>query len=155
MSEVKILAFLQCQWFRNPYAVREIYRKYAGDLDRRAKLNSRFLFRESLTGRRLSQAFGELCRDIIWEEVSTEIGGASSAVFTSDIEHMCSVLNHHRPNIVLAFGRIASDAMQSIECDGADAPYKVIYGPHPASRHQSVTSDLREMFRKVQAKELK
>jgi hypothetical protein len=33
-----ILAFLQCQWFRNPDAVRAIYAKHTGDLDRRAKL---------------------------------------------------------------------------------------------------------------------
>lgn len=147
---MKILAFLQCQWFKNPDAVRAIYAKHATDLDRRAKLNARFLFRESLTGKRLRYAFGDLCREVVWEEVSTEIGGGSSAVFPANAGHMCSVLNHHRPSIVMTFGKIAADAMRRIDCDGLDRPYKVICGPHPAARCESVVDDLRKMLVRVQ-----
>ena len=151
MTGNKILAFLECQWFRNPDAVRAIYAKHASDFDRRAKLNARFLFRESLTGKRLHQAFGELCREIIWEEVSREIGGKSSAAFPADTEHMCAVLNHHRPCAVLVFGKIAHEGMSRIDCDGADRPYRIICGPHPAARYPSVLADLSSMKLRLEA----
>lgn len=150
---MKIVAFLQCQWFRDPNAVRAIYARRGSNLDKRAKLNARFLFRESLTGRRLTEAFGSRCRAIIWEEVSTQIGGGSSAVFPADLEHMCAVLNHHRPSVVLAFGKIAADAMRRIECDGADRPYAAIAGPHPAARYVGIVSDLKLMAQKLERRE--
>lgn len=154
MTESKVcvaLAFLQCQWFRNPDRVRAIYARHAGDYARRAALNARFLFYKSLTGNRIFNSFGALRELIVWEEVSTEIGENSSDCFPSDINHMCKVIDFHRPSIVLTFGKIASEAIRRIDFDGTDHHFKVIKGPHPAARHASVVEDLDRMAEKLRS----
>lgn len=131
-----VVAFLQCQWARNPDKMRVIYR--GASLERRARLNRAFLFYSCITGRRLTTAFGEdLCDEIIWEETTTEIGGESSFKPLPDPAHIRSVLSHFKPDIILTFGRVAFDAVSPL----VNMP--VIAAPHPAARHASVGSELR------------
>jgi hypothetical protein len=146
MNNHKVVAFLQCQWFKNPEHVRRIYAAHAGDMDRRASLNARFLFYKSPTGKRLMDAFGGLCDSIVWEEVSPQIAGESSGCFPADLDHMMKVLMHHKPDIVLAFGRLAREAMASYGYE-----FELICGPHPAARHATVAVELRAMAERLLA----
>jgi hypothetical protein len=138
---VTILAFLQCMWVRDPEKVAAIYARKPG-LDRRAELNRRFLFRQSLTGRRLTKAFGDLCGQIIWEETTTEIGGESSFNPAPDPAHIRSVLTYFKPDAILLFGRTATNSVRPIAaelCPGAT----VISGTHPTARHADTQINLR------------
>lgn len=122
-----ILAFLQNQWFRDPDAAR---RAFARHPDQRNRLIGMYLFMGCLTGRRLTMTLGEeLCDQIIWEECSPEVGGQSSAAFPADIEHMRNAIALHKPDVILAFGRIAERGLEGI---GVRPP--LIIGPHPAAR---------------------
>ena len=125
----KILAFLQNQWFREPEKVKAIMERNPG---KRNWFIGTYLFMGCLTGRRLEAALGEdLCNEIIWEEVSPEIGGKSSSAFPADLPHIRRAIEQHKPDVILAFGKIAKDALQ---CMGI----KAIFGPHPAARFGAV-----------------
>lgn len=134
MQQKVILAFLQNQWFKDPEGAKRVF---ANHPDKRNQLIATYLFMGCLTGRRLQQVFGEeLCDQIIWEECSPEVGGKSSAAFPADIEHIKAAVKKHSPDVILAFGKIACDAigdrvwLQAI-C-GKDIA--LLFGPHPAAR---------------------
>jgi hypothetical protein len=152
---MKIVAFLQNQWFRDPERIKRIIERTTereateGQKDAQAVREyyiSSFLFMGCVTGRRLKQCLGEeLCDDIVWEEISKEVGGQSSAVFPADLKHMRFVIDRHRPDVVLAFGKAATDALKEIRpaCD-------VISGPHPAARFNDILQRLYQMKREVE-----
>lgn len=124
---MKILAFLQNQWFKNPERVKAIMDR---NPERRNQLIGTYLFMGCLTGQRLTVALGEsLCDEIIWEECSKEVGGKSSASFPADFAHICEAINTHNPDVILAFGKTAGDALRKVSPNQL-----VIYGPHPAAR---------------------
>jgi hypothetical protein len=127
---MKILAFLQNQWFRDPVRVRAIYDR---NPELRNELIRRFLFGGCLTGRRLLTALGEdLCRQhITWEEISPEIGGHSSSKFPADLDHITAAIRKFDPDLILAFGSIAQDALKRTT---SVRPRTIIFGPHPAAR---------------------
>jgi len=137
---VKILAFLQNQWFYNAGQVEPMYRRREDQTidqwwDRRARLNKAYLFYSCLTGRRLKAAFGEeLCDRIIWENVSPRIASQASECFGVDQIHVDAVMAHFKPDVVLLFGKVANSCI-------APAPH-VLSGPHPAARHPEVIDDL-------------
>lgn len=143
-DSTKIVAFLQNQWFNNPERVRQIlanprYGKNAHEW--REYHVAAFLFMGCLTGKRLRAALGEEWTGrIVWEEVSREIGGKSSSVFPADLEHMRDVISRHQPTTVIAFGKVASDAMRTIEFNGI-----LLHAPHPAARFPEVMDRLREL----------
>jgi len=145
---LNIVAFLQNQWFQNPDKAREVYAK---NPDQREELNKRFLFAGCMTGRRLQTAFGpDLCDQIIWEEVSPQIGGKSNSTFPADQKHISSVIEKHQPDIILTFGSLAKDALnqwsrdEMYKCEPRPLPV-VISGPHPAARYGTVQQELWEM----------
>jgi hypothetical protein len=129
-----IVAFLQNQWFKNPESIRAMYER---NPERREKLNKLFLFAGCLTGKRLRAAFGDLCNEIIWENASREIGGKSSANFKPDPAHIKAVLDKHKPDLILLFGKNATHGVTQ-HWSGP----KIIY-PHPANR-SLVAGNLRE-----------
>lgn len=132
---MRILAFLQNQWFKDPDRVRAMYEERP---DLRNTYIRYFLFMGCLTGRRLSTALGdEICQEhIIWEEVSPEIGGHSASKFPADLKHIESAILKHQPDIILAFGKIAYDAVGlSVLPKVRGKTMTVIYGPHPAARN--------------------
>lgn len=137
----KIVAFLQNQWFKDPERIKSIIAKrialeLRGDGDNmtahevREEYIAYFLFLGCLTGRRLKAVFGDETRRIVWEEVSREIGGHASSCFPADDAHIREVLDRHKPDIVLAFGKIACDALSRLR----PAAATLIRGPHPAAR---------------------
>lgn len=134
---MRIVAFLQNQWFRDPERIKAMF---AENPEHRERYISAFLFMGCLTGKRLQSVFGEdLCDAIIWEEISPEIGGYASSRFPADTAHVTRVLEKHTPTVVLAFGKIANDALRSMVVDAA-----IIYGPHPAARNGAIEG-LRKM----------
>lgn len=137
-----ILAFLQNMWVRDPERVKALVAKKGEGYRRRFIRYA--LFAGSLTGRRLLKAFGEdLCERIIWEECSREIGSYASAAFDADLEHMRAAIAENEPEVILAFGRTAREALAKIKA-AAYAP--VIYGPHPAARGPETERELQQMF---------
>ena len=122
-----ILAFLQNQWARDPERVRALIERY-GERYRR-RLIPYALFAGCASGRNLNATFGEeLCRTIHWDEVSREISGRPDFVATPDPAHIAAVLEYHKPDIVICFGRIACDAVEPLWHG------KLIGAPHPAAR---------------------
>lgn len=152
---MKIVAFLQNQWFKDPERIKRIIQdtiekeshwKNAGEI--REYYISAFLFMGCLTGQRLMRAFGDdTCHEIVWEECSREIGGKSSAAFPADIAHMQEVVERHAPQVLLVFGKIAKDAVKFLLLPSEST---VITGPHPAARGPSVVGELAEMARRLQ-----
>jgi hypothetical protein len=146
---VKVLAILQNQWFNDPVGAERVYARHAGDWDRRAKLNAAYLFFGCLTGKRILAAFGEDMRfKIIWEEASPKKAGKSSGAFPADPQHIRTIIEHHKPDVVLTFGRIAANGLLSalrILDSAKTTRFAVIGGPHPAARHATVCAELAAM----------
>lgn len=142
---MKILAFLQNQWFRDPERARRALAYYVEK--RGAKGRNRFiadmLFFGCLTGRRLRLAFGEdACSEIVWEEASPELHGKASAAPPANVGHMLAAFRQHQPDVVLLFGRIARDGWMGMS-RGGEKKCVAIELPHPAARHATVMEELR------------
>src|SRR5580704_6078428 len=144
-----ILAFLQNQWFKDPEKVRALFARRP---DLRNDMIRRYLFMGCHTGKQLRKAFGEaLCDRIIWEEVSLQIGGHSASKFPADLKHMTEAIVRTQPDIILAFGRIASDAIA--ELNGGKCPIPcthIFFAPHPAARNNPM-AELVNMAQRVRA----
>ena len=136
---MKILAFMQNQWFHNPESARSLYGRYGRE--RHHELNAFFLFRGCKSGRMLRAHLGkELCDKIIWEESSKEIGGHASAKFTADPFHIENCIRLHLPDAVIAFGKIAAAAKEVIALNDKTIPF--VECCHPAARHNGVVREL-------------
>lgn len=149
---MKVVAFLQNQWFLDPVRVKQIVETLRSPdecpHERREFHIAAFLFMGCLTGRRLRTTFGEdWTSHITWEEVSREYGGKASSVFPPDFTHIQDVLQRHQPTHVLALGKIAEKALKSIQ--GAPHTFCLVAGPHPASRSVSVTYRLHEIRKQL------
>lgn len=132
-----VLAVLQNQWFREPDKVRAILQRTP---QARRRIITYSLFAGCRTGQVLKAVFGDRCRDIVWEEASPEIGGKASSCFPADHAHLRAVMEDVKPDVVLAFGRIASSALVQLVPTG-----KLIVGPHPTARGDDVLARLRSM----------
>lgn len=138
----RIVAFLQNQWFKNPERHKAFAAKHP---ELREDLIARFLFAGCKTGRVLRAALGDaLCDEIIWEETSREIGGYSGAIFPPDHEHINAVCLKHNPDVILAFGKQATEALR--QRDGIE---DLFCGPHPANRRNDTHQLLFEMRRQI------
>jgi hypothetical protein len=144
---MKILAILQNQWFKDPEGVKKMYEEHP---ERRNRYIEAFLFMGCLSGKRLEKAFGqELCGKIIWEEASPQIAGFASAVFPADPDHICKALIDHKPQMVLTFGKIATDGFQAaLKLHPEPIKFYHLSGPHPAAK-TDVIQRLNEMADRV------
>ncbi len=156
-----IVAFLQNSWYRKPETARRILARYEKNGDDRSDFVRDFLFLNCengggcTTGKNLLKAFGdELCDLIIWEEISPEIGGKSSAKFPPDSAHIRRVLEKWKPGLVVCFGQVAGeglwDALRSLPADDY-AIGNTLYAPHPAARHATVMANLKDTAAQVRA----
>lgn len=128
---MKILAFLQNQWFKNPAAVKAMFDRYP---DKRNELIKRFLFSGCVSGQRLRETFGsDLCNSIIWEEASKNIASYSSGKFSADLDHIRSAVQEYSPALIICFGKLAGDAVKSLNLSTP-----VYYAPHPAARGNTI-----------------
>jgi hypothetical protein len=123
---MKVVAILQNQWFKQPERVKEFLSRMP---QCRESYLAKTLFMGCKTGRVLMDVFDEdWVNSIVWEEASPEIGNHSSSVFPADIAHVKGVMDKHQPQVVLAFGKVAQEAVA-----GAWSG-KVIKAPHPCAR---------------------
>jgi len=141
---MKIVAFLQNMWVRDPARVREGIKQHGEEYRRRVMAYS--LFAGCLTGRRLKAALGEeLCNKIIWEECTREIAGNPLYVPAPQPDHIRQVLQTEKPDVVLAFGKVASNAVSLVVSEN---PFKCVFltALHPAARlHQGVLKSLKKL----------
>jgi len=148
--QLRIVAFLQNTWVRDPENLKRIYAEVAarGNVDvakHRNCMITYMLFAGCLSGRRLKAAFGEeLCYEIYWEEASTEITGTPSAKVTADPEHIRRVLESQQPDVVLCFGRIACNAVEPL-WNGV-----LLRAPHPAARGDHIVPALLQMRKQLE-----
>lgn len=133
-----ILAVLQNMWVKDPDRVREILTRTP---EARRRMITYSLFAGCRTGRVLKQIFGDDCpRRFVWDEASREVAGDSKVVFPADLDHLRTLLVDVKPNIVLAFGRVASDALAQL-VPGHD----LLVGPHPTARQPDTLARLKLM----------
>lgn len=142
---MKILAFLQNMWVRDPDGVKAMLGRNQ-DPARRERVHRRLihyaLFAGCLTGRRLKAAFGEeCCSRIVWEEASREIGGYGSSFFPPDIEHMKVRIAEEKPSVVILFGAANHKTHRLLAKDGDGILY--LKAPHPAARGPEVPQALK------------
>jgi hypothetical protein len=90
----------------------------------------RKMLRQSMSGNRLHQAFGDLFDQIHWDNVAP--------AGTVDSKHVDKVVKEHDPVVILTFGNIAQDAVDN---SIASLTKKVMVCHHPNARHKT-QSDL-------------
>lgn len=135
---MKVLAIMQNQWMRDPERMRRLIERYPNARRRAIALA---LFAGCRSGRVLRRVFGlEWCSAIIWDEASREIGGHAASVFPADLEHLRAMLAEVAPDVVLAFGRIACEALTTIQPAAL-----LIGGPHPVAPGADTLPRLRAM----------
>lgn len=140
---MKVLAFLQNQWFNDPEKVRAMIARQPAV---RRRLIHYSLFAGCRTGLILKAGLGEdWCRKIVWEEASPEIGGEASSVFPADHVHIQKVIEEVHPDVILALGKVASDAVNSL-CPIRNLPKRctIINVIHPTARGFDTVSLLRD-----------
>lgn len=142
-----VVGFLQNQWVRGGISPR-LERAFAERPKFRRDMLDRLLFGGCTTGRRLRSHFGRAACDAIrWDEASPQVGSQSSDVFPADPDHIRAVLAEERPAIVLAFGKVATDALPPLLPSGA----RLIVGPHPAARMPDINDRLDAMAKQLRA----
>ncbi len=144
-SEMKIVAFLQNVWVKDPDRLRAIFHR---EPEIREPMIAKLLFMGSLTGRRLKAAFGDLCDEIVWEETTERISGDPTEIFPADRVHMVRVLRKHEPGVVIAFGRIAQEALREIFLNWPKEEFtkaRIYHSPHPAARQVGTPAKLAEI----------
>lgn len=129
---MKVLGILQCQYFNNPAHVRRMLQLNPGH-DYRARFTKRTLFMGGKSGKMLMEHLGEdFCNATVWGEASPEIGGHHSACFPPDPAYVRSMVEFHRPEVVVAFGKVAEEAAK-MAANNAQLPFWAVL--HPASRN--------------------
>jgi hypothetical protein len=133
---MKIVAFLQNLWVKNPERVKQMF---AAHPDGREYMLRCLLFHGGRTGKILTASLGkELISQIVWEESTTEISGDAKAIFPADLAHIRGVLNKHRPEAVVTFGKIAAQAVALVDAgmrmEPADFTFELFHLPHPCAR---------------------
>jgi hypothetical protein len=125
---MKIVAFLQNTWVRDPDRVRYMIATHGPDYRRRLIMYA--LFAGCVTGRNLRKQLGQdLCDSIVWEEASTTITGRASDKVLADLSHISATLDLHHPDLVIAFGKVAREALRELI-----PTLHLIESPHPAAR---------------------
>lgn len=142
---MKILAFLQNMWVRDPERTLAMISNSSTPLKLRRRMQHYALFAGCLTGRRLKSYLGDLTDSIIWEEASLEITATSNAKVTSDLDHMRSCIVAENPDIIVTFGRIAKEAVVLI----APQARTLVYSPHPAARNKLDQARFREAVQRL------
>jgi len=149
---MKTLAFLQNQWFKEPEKVRASIERWEkqgrGDSYRR-RMIVYALFAGCLTGRRLKAAFGDLTDKIVWEEASTVIADNPRDFHPPDRAHIIRRINEEQPDVIVAFGKANREFIPGILATSVFATTPIIFAPHPAARHATVTNELREAATKL------
>src|SRR5574337_465669 len=139
-----IPCFLQNVWVKDAQGLRDIFARHP---ENRVGIIRRLLFYKCLTGRRILVCFGEdLINHMIFEEASLEIADDPRTVCPPDPEHIHICLEKYRPQVILTFGRVATDAVRPIWGYWNMPPDRIsrfISCPHPAARQKDTVDKLK------------
>ena len=136
-----ILGILQCGWAREPDRVEAMLARAKRESEteacyyqfRRSFIRRFIAIGNGVTWKRLEAAgFGE----IEFEEASPRIGWEASANFGYDRDHLVAAIRHANPTIIIAFGKVAQQGLDSI---GVLGPKGTRYFKtcHPAARRKA------------------
>lgn len=89
----------------------------------------RHMLRQSMSGNRLFQAFGDLYDQIVWDNVCPVPNGV-----TPDQKHICNSIDKHKPDLILTFGEIPKEALD--DCTAA-LDTKKLGCHHPNARFKT------------------
>ena len=132
---MKVVAFLQNLWVKDPAHVEKFFRRYP---EMRERMLRKLLFYRCKTGRVLKAGLGEkLCDEIVWEESTTQIAGDARTVFPPDHKHIEDVIKKHQPEVVIALGKVASQAVFEVISESMDRlmlKMEFCSAPHPCAR---------------------
>ncbi len=132
---MKIVAFLQNQWWHDPEGVKERIAS-APDSEKYRRRLIRYGLSICTTGKRLEKYLlpiigPEIWKMILWENSSRKIGGKSKSSFPADPNHMQKVIVEQQPDVILVFGKIARAGFEQFT---VQPKIVVLYAVHPASR---------------------
>ena len=103
---MNVVAFMQCPWFE-PGTPKELVDRYTTD----QQFHQRLL-ENTMSGRRLVQAFGhELFHEIWWDNVAPATDHAAGKMPT-DMQHVERVIRAQQADLILTFGKQAEDAIK-------------------------------------------
>lgn len=130
VAPVRVLAFMQNMWVRDPDRTRRIFQRTP---QARRRIIYYALFAGCVSGQRLKAAFGpDLCKRIMWEEASPVVTGRANEAPSADPDHIRACLETDRPDIVIAFGNLAINGVRPL-WNG-----RLVTAPHPAARQPDV-----------------
>jgi hypothetical protein len=133
MMSPRILCVLQNQWFKEPQKAEAMYARHP-DVDEKLGLNKTLLF-GSPTGQTIRRVFGEdLAEGMFFINASPQIGGFAASHFKADLNHISFMIEHVRPEIIIAFGVQARLGVGKVWSG------KTIFCDHPASHNRKKTT---------------
>lgn len=148
---MKVLCILQNQWVKDPERVRKMLANR--DESFRRSFIKHALFAGCRTGKMLMEIFGpKWIPEMVFEEASRDIGAHSASKFKHDPGHILKVVREVEPDVILAFGKVAEDAVASVMWgrQGNGSPTR-IYGPHPTARGGDTFFRLQKMRYRLEA----
>lgn len=144
---MKIVAFLQNQWFNDPEGVKAMLARHDHEPIVRERVRRCLihyeLFAGCVTGRRLEKAFGDLTGKIVWEEGSRVISGNARDFHPPDRVHIAEVIKTQQPRVILSFGKSNHPIIEELSHESRSVD-RVLYLPHPAARQATVPRVLAE-----------
>lgn len=122
---MKILGMLQNMWVRDPAAAQRII-DHHGPRARRRMIAA--WMPKTPSGRALRRAFGPTFEQIVFDNVASEVASRSDAAPPVDHLHIRRLLDQFEPDVVLAFGRRAVEALRKHKVR------RLIVSRHPSPR---------------------
>lgn len=119
-----IVAFLQNPWFP-AHTHPTLVAKYRDRQD----FHKRILG-ASMTGKRLIAAFGDMYDKIHWDNANWRHTSVANGKMPADPEHIARTLIMHQPEVVLAFGAVAREALEPLVCT---YNFILLACPHPSA----------------------
>jgi len=108
MKQPRILAFMQNPWFE-PGTRPEIIDRYKTDQEFHRRLLAR-----TMSGQRLLTAFGPtMFMEIWWDNVAPKAAVEAAGVTDIDMQHVDKLICDYKPDIILAFGKLAEKALDN------------------------------------------
>jgi hypothetical protein len=144
-KQYQIVAFLQNPWFKPGISQRHI-EMYTNDQD-----FHRRVLAQSMSGKRLMQAFGEWYDRVWWDNANPVPVFQASGRQDANIYHMMGVITRVSPKIVMTVGEQAYAGMQIIEKMEHEVrlPYYIRFHCHHPNARGRTQSDLDKIAKTV------
>lgn len=145
----RVLAFLQNQWFQDPPKIRKAIAASKNSEAFRRRLLAYALFAGCRSGRVLKANLGDhWCERIVWENASRHIGDFAASNFPADLKHIAARIAEENPDVVLALGAIAREALLELRVRDTRIVFEA---PHPTARFIDVAYELRQLRHRLDA----